>query len=141
MAIKGHGVIFEVGDEETVADSETWTKIAKVIDITPPNVESDDIDCSHMESPEQFAEYDPGWAEAGECTLTIQFAADENERVYGLFRQKKGFRMVFNQGSRWQFNGYIKAFGNEVDRKGIITAPITVKISGKPEFVKNPPTP
>jgi hypothetical protein len=54
--------------------------------------------------------------------------------VYGLFRLDKNFRITFVDTSKWALSGYIKSFGNEVDREDIITANITVKISGKPTF-------
>lgn len=138
MATKGHSTKLEFGNQANYADSTTWTEFAEITEITPPNVEADDIETSHMQSPEQFKEFDPGWADGGEVELTINFDKDQNETVYGLFRQKKGFKMTFVDGSAWKFNGYIKAFGNEVDREGIITAPITLKISGKPVFEKAP---
>jgi len=137
MATKGHSTKLEFGDAATVAGSTTWTPLAKITEITPPNsIEAEDIDVSHMESADQFNEYDPGWAEGGEVECTIQYDKEQNEDVYALFRVPKGFRAVFVDGSKWNFNGYIKAFGNEVERKGIVTAKITIKISGKPEFVK-----
>ena len=47
---------------------------------------------------------------------------------------REGYRMTLADGSMWEFDGYIKSFGNEIDRAGIITVPITIKISGDPEF-------
>jgi hypothetical protein len=141
MAVKGSKVRFDFGDAATVADTTSWTSFAKVLEVTPPKIEGEDIDVSHMESADEFEEFDPGWANGGEPEIKIQFEKTQNETVYGLFRQKKGFRMVvadapYPSGSKWKFNGYIKGFANEVDRKGIVTADITIKISGKPEFEK-----
>jgi hypothetical protein len=136
MATKGHSTKLEYGDEDTYEDSETFTALAKVTELGGISIEGEDIDVSHMESVEQFAEFDPGWADAGEVEATLQFEKTQNETVYGLFRQPKGFRMVFSEGSKWGFSGYIKGFSNEVERKGIVTAKVTIKISGKPVFVK-----
>jgi len=138
MATKGHSTKLEFGDAATVAGSTTWTPVAKITEITPPNaIEAEDIDTSHMESPDQFNEYEPGWAEGGEVELTIQYDKEQNEDVYALFRVPKAYRITFVDGSKWHLNNsYVKAFGNEVERKGIVTAKITIKISGKPEFVK-----
>src|SRR3954469_23071654 len=101
MSTKGHSTKLEFGDAATVAGSTTWTPVAKVTELTPPNVEAEDIDVSHMESPEQFEEFDPGWANGGEVEATIQFEKTENETVYGLFRQPKGYRLSFVDGSKW----------------------------------------
>ena len=133
---KGHSTIIEFGDAETHTDSSVWVKLARVTEVTPPRPEAADIDVSHMDSPEQFNEFDPGWADAGELEFALQFEKEQAETVYGFFRQKKGYRVVFVDGSQWALTGYIKSFGDEIDREGIITSGVTVKVSGKPEFVK-----
>jgi hypothetical protein len=134
MATKGHSTKLAYGDAANYADSETWTDFAKITEITPPNVEADDIDISHMDSPDQFKEFTAGWADGGEVECTIQFAKAANAAVYGLFRQDKGYKVTFVDGSTWELNGYMKAFGNEVEREGIVTANVTIKVSGKPVF-------
>jgi hypothetical protein len=141
MATKGSKTRFEFGNGITVAESTTWTPFAKVLEVHPPKIKADDIDTSHMESEEEFKEFDPGWAEGGDVEIKIQFEKVQNETIYGLFRQPKGYRMVFNDapqpsGSKWKFSGYINGFANEVDRAGIVTADVTVKITGKPVFEK-----
>lgn len=111
------------------------TDLAKVTDIKPPKVDADDIDVSHMESPEQFKQFAAGWANGGEVECTIQFDKTKNAAIYGAFRKNRVFRVTFFDGSVWGFKGYIKGFGNEVEREKIVTATITAKVSGKPLFV------
>lgn len=142
MSVKGSKTRFEFGDQPTFGASTVWTAFAKVVEIgSGVKVEADDIETSHMESPDDFKEWDPGWADGGEVQFKIQFEKAHNEVVYGLFRQPKGFRMILPDaplpsGSKWKFNGYIKGFGNESERTGLTTADITIKIVGKPEFEK-----
>jgi hypothetical protein len=47
-----------------------------------------------------------------------------------------GFRITYADGSKWAFSGYIKAYGDEVEREGIVTTSVTIKVSGKPVFTK-----
>jgi hypothetical protein len=105
-----------------------------VTEIDGIEVEADDIETSHMESPNQFKEFTAGWADAGEVDFVIQFKKENAGTVWGLFRQDKSFEVKFKDGSTWTFNGYLKKFGTETDREGIITVPLTAKISGEPEF-------
>jgi hypothetical protein len=135
----GHSTKFEFGDAATYAISTTWTEIAQILEIGPPEVEADDIETSNMQSPEQFKTFDPGWADAGEIEVTLQYEKAEAVTLYGLFRIKKGFRMTFEDTSKWSLNGYIKKFGGEIDREGVITQTITVKVSGKPVFAAAAP--
>lgn len=139
MAVKGYQTQFQYGDGDSVAHSSAWTDFATIDDIKPPKVESGDIDVSHMQSPNSFKEYVAGWAEGGEFEVKIQFEKAQNATIYGLFRKPKGYRIVFPDapapsGSKWKADGYIKSFANEVDREGIITADIVVKITGEPDF-------
>lgn len=134
MPTKGYNTKFEYGDQATHTGSTTWTEFAQIKDIKPPKVEADDIDISHMQSPDMFREYSAGWADGGELEVQVQFSKTDNATVYGLFRQDKGFRMTFADGSRWKLNGYIKTFSNELEKDGIVTATIGVKVSGKPVF-------
>ena len=87
-----------------------------------------------MTSPEQFKQFDPGWADAGEVSLTVQYEKTAATSIYGIFRQPKLFKMTFEDLSTWEFSGYLKKIGGEIDREGVITQELTVKISGKPTF-------
>lgn len=146
MATKGTKVRLEFGNGADVASSTTWTPIAKIVDISPPQITADDIDVSNMDSPgadegKPFRQFDPGWADAGEVELTIQFEKNQQETLFNLHRTPKGWRMMFPDaphpsGSRWMLDGYIRDFGNTVDREGIIQTTIVMKISGEPEFIK-----
>jgi hypothetical protein len=133
---KGHSTVIEYGDQPTFADSITWTAFANVTGVTPPTPEADDIDVSHMGSEGQFKEFTAGWADGGEVEVTLQYNKDQATTIYGLFRQNKGFRITFSDESYWGLTGYIKSFGDEIDREGIITTTVTIKVSGKPTFVE-----
>jgi hypothetical protein len=131
---KGHHTIIKVGDADNHLDAATWTRLGNVTELTPFTADADDIDVSHMESIDQWREFDPGWAEAGEIEVTLQYVKSENATIYGLFRVKRGYQIEFSDGSVWEFDGFINSFGNEAEREDIITTTVGVKISGKPAF-------
>ena len=137
MAAKGSKTKLAYGNQPTAAASTTWTDLATITDITPPEVGADDIDVSHMESPNEYKQFQPGWADSGEVTVTVQMDKTQQAALWALFRVPKGFRITFNDvptGSTWKFDGYINKFGNEVERAGIVTAKLTVKVTGEPLF-------
>lgn len=136
MPVKGHSTQLHFGDADTYADSETWTQISGITEITPVNVEAEDVDVSSMDSPEQYDEFDPGWASASDVEATLHYEKEKQEDVLALFRVPKGYKTTFSDGSHWGFSGYLKAVGNEVERKGIVSLKVKFKISGKPVFVK-----
>ncbi len=145
MAVKGNKTTLEFGDAATAAGSVTWTPVAAILDITPPKIEGDDIETTNMDNPIDasgvpFKTFDPGFADAGTVDCKIQFSKAQNAALYALFRIQKGWRMRFPDapspsGSKWEWDGYIKSFANEVDREQLVTADISIKVSGgKPVF-------
>ncbi len=139
MAQKGSKTKIAYGSAATY-DTSSFTNFATVLSVKPPKVEADDIETSHMDSPEDYKEFVAGWADGGTVSATIQFEKTQNAAIYALFRQDKGFKITFpdatdpTAGSTWKFNGFIKTFANEVEREKLITADIDIKISGKPVF-------
>ena len=142
MAVKGSQTELFYGNGTTVANTSIWTPVATILDIKPPKVEADDIETSHMQTPNQVKTFDPGWADAGELECQIQFEKVQNATLYSLFRVPRAWRMRFSDlpspsGSKWEFeNSYIKSFANEVDREQLVTADIVIKISGPPVFTQ-----
>lgn len=134
--VKGADTTIAYGNGASVGESNSFTPFAAVTEITPFSVEADDIDTSHMTTAERWKTFEAGWADAGEVEFTIQFDSDETETVFGLFRQNKGFQLKFSDDSTWSFTGYVKAFGDQIDREEYVTTDITIKVSGKPEFDK-----
>lgn len=134
MATKGHGV--KIGHAAPgTAVSGTFTDFARVTTIGNIEIEADDIETSNMDSPNQFKEFAAGWADAGEVEITAQFDKSDAADVWALFRQDKTFRIEWRDGSKLKIGGYVKKFGVETDREGLVTVPLTLRISGEPELV------
>lgn len=130
----GHSTKFYYGTLPTQNASTSWFEIGQITEISPPELEADDVEVSNMQSPEQFKQFDPGWADAGEVELTVQYTKAQATTLYGIFRQPKLFKIQFEDGSVWEYQGYVKKLGGEIDREGVITQTVTTKISGKPTF-------
>lgn len=127
------------GDAATVTASTTWTPFVDVTEITPPKPTAAKIDTTHMESADEYKEQEPGLAEVDDVELKVQFSKDQAAAVYAMFRVKKGFRIQFADGSKWEINGFISGYGDEIDREGIVSTTITIAVSGKPVFTKAGP--
>jgi hypothetical protein len=117
----------------------TFVDYAKVTDINGISIEADDIETSNMDSPgaaegTPWKEFTAGWADGGTVELKLQFDKTQADTIYGAFREDKSFRILFVDGSAWTFNGFIKKFGNEIEREKLVTVSATVKVSGEPLF-------
>lgn len=131
---KGYQSKIFYGNQPTAAASTTWTAFAGVTEITPPKPSAAKIDSTHMESPDEYKEQEPGLAEVDDVECKIQFEKTQAAAVYALFRAKKGFKVEFADGSTWLLNGFISGYGDEVDREGIVSTTVTIAVSGKPVF-------
>src|SRR5256885_8245007 len=95
MAQKSFKTRIDVGDAATDQTSTQWTPFVRVLEIKPPPLKSDDIETTHLESPDEFKEFEPGLGDAGESTFKVQWDADQTADVMALFRIKRGFRIVY----------------------------------------------
>lgn len=141
MAQKSFKTRIDSGDLDTWQTSTTWTPFAKVLEIKPPGLKADDIETTNLESPDEFKEWEPGLGDAGESTFKLQWEATQNAAVLALFRQKKGFRIVYADapypsGSKLRFNGWINGIeGEAIQKDNVVEAMVTVRVVGKPDFL------
>lgn len=132
--IEGHSAKLYYGssNDHTTA---TWTKIGLLTELTPPTFEVDDIETSYMESPEQWKEFIAGWKDAGEIEGTAQFqSADYSTLLSSVLGENLSFKIESKDGSTITCNGFMSTLGQEIEREGIVTVPIGIKLSGKPAF-------
>jgi hypothetical protein len=136
MATKGFKTTFGYGaaGEDGQPGSGPFTNLAKVLDINGVSVEAEDIETSNMDSVEAWKTFTAGWGSVGDVELKLQFDKDSAGDIYGLFRLDKTFQVKFVDGSTWVLAGFMKKFGNEVEREKLVTVSVTVKCSGKPVF-------
>lgn len=143
MSTPGYNTRLAYGNMPTASGSSIWTEFAEVDSITPPSLEADDIETSHMTTPGQVKTFIAGWADPGEIEMTIAFQKAQAATVYDLFRKQRGYRVEFNDhpspsGSKLLCDGYIKSIGPEVDRENLTVVNVTIKASGEVTFIPSP---
>lgn len=143
MSVPGYMTRISYGNMPTASGSTTFTPFAAVIDITPPSLESDLIETTHLTTPGQMKTFMAGYGDAGEAEFQLEFEKSQATTVYDLFRVQKGYQVEFNDapspsGSKLRFDGFISKVGPEVDRENLTTLSITVKCSGAVEFIPSP---
>lgn len=65
----GYGSFFHISED----NGATWIELAEVFDITPPNDTVDEIDATHMQSPNRTREFIPGLIDPGEASFEMNF--------------------------------------------------------------------
>lgn len=126
----GYGATYGIGDG---ASPETYRAIAEAVNIVPPGVTVEDIDITHLQSPERFREFVASVKSSTDVTFTCN-ATKQNVAV--LFAQvgiTQNMRITSNAeiGKQWKFRGYVKeiAYG-ELSIDDRLTIDVTVKVKG-----------
>ncbi len=133
----GFGTLFKRGNG---ASSELFSSVAEVKSISGPNLSMETIDATHMESPTGFREMLPSFKSGGEVTVELNFlpGASNHQNLLTDFsnRTLRNFQIVWptTPAVTWGFSGYITAFAPNVAVDDILSASMTVTISGAPDF-------
>jgi hypothetical protein len=140
-ALHGYGASFERGDG---GSPESFAAISEVVSITPPAPEEEQIDASHLKSPDAYREFISGLTDPGECTFEMNFIpggasfpllrADRDAKV------KRNYRIVFpdTPNSIVTFAAKVTTIAPEVPLDDKMSASVTLKVSGKPVWSTAP---
>lgn len=124
----GNGAQFQI--ESTTPG--TFTAVAEVYDITPPNETTDIIDVSHMMSTDR--EFIMGLTDPGECSFEMNFVPGSASEALLLAakaaRAAKNFRIVFPNLATWTFGGLLTGYEPAMPNDDKMTCTVTIKVTG-----------
>lgn len=139
-AIFGLGTQLQAGDGQV---PQNFTTIAEVRSISGPSMTTDILDVTSHESQFGVREFKAGLIDPGELTFDLAFQPGEpthGSRV-GLQRDQldrtvRTYHLVFPPtiGFTWEFLGIITGLPLTFPIDEVITASVTVKITGLPDF-------
>lgn len=131
-AILGFGTLFQTSDGNSPA---TWSTVAEVISISPPEISRDNIDTSHENGPNEWRQNMPGLTSPGEVKLEFNFVPGGSayddlfvELADQLVRTR---RIVFPNGAILGFSAFLTALGSEAAIDSQIKAMATFQLSGQ----------
>ncbi len=130
------------------AGGTAWSNIGQVKDTTMPNITTADIDTTTQDDAvgDYYRTYLPGIPDAGNFTFEINWDPNDADHAQGVgtgllgnFEQNgctmPAWRVTPNMCSGtaiWTFDGYVNSFSGVIPLEGVLTASVSVKISGKP---------
>lgn len=134
QARSGYGTQLWIGDG---GGPETFTKVAEVESVTPPDVNLGTADATHMESDDAFMEDVATMLSTGEATVGLNFLpSDPTQRMLAdaqYNRRRTNFRIVFPGGAkRMSFAGHITKIGRALPKDDRMSMTVTIKGTGKP---------
>lgn len=131
-ATAGVGTTLQVGDG---ASPEIFSTIAEVLTIGGPEISSEDIEVTNMDSPSGFKEFISGLTDAGAITFDANWIKSTQQTQV---RDDVGAGTARNYRITWpdspatiaNFNARATAFSMSTDPNAQLQASISLKISG-----------
>jgi hypothetical protein len=131
----GYGSVFQIQTENS---PDTYVALAELTNITPPSFTYDQIDVTHMESPNRLREFISGLGDAGECSFDMNFipGSTSDDRLFELMNlpvgtlRRRNCRISFPNGTTWSFSGELVGYEPTIPVDDKMSATTTFKVSG-----------
>jgi hypothetical protein len=109
-----------------------YFELKEVKDVTPPNLQVDDVDVTHYQSPGRTREYIAGFIEGGEAACTMNRVPGSATEDLILLLQSTGARtlvkVTWPNGIIWTFRGHVKGYETTSPVDGVMEATATWKV-------------
>lgn len=134
QAMIGYGTKFQI---ERADSPNEWDDIAEVINVTPPNFTTDQVDVTHNQSPNRTREFIPGLIDPGEASFEMNFVPStsltSSDRILQALRDSGDVatcRIVYPNDVTWEFFGSLTGYEITSATEDKMTATVTIKVSG-----------
>ena len=113
-----------------------YTPLAEVLSVTPPSINVETVETTHMGSDDGFREYIASLKDGGEVTVNLNYVEASATLLQTLvLAGVETWRITFPGSSTFAFSGIPTAFAFDdvvIDSK--IAMSLTIKVTGKPTF-------
>ena len=114
--------------------------VANLTSIGEIGVESEEIDATDLDSPNNYKEFIAGSKDAGEVPIAGNIKNESNvEKMLALAESQslEDWEVTYPSGAKWSFKAFVKSFKDgEKTPDGLATFTATLRISGKPTYTK-----
>jgi hypothetical protein len=134
-AVLGYGSKFYIGNTNSPP---TYTQLEEVTNITPPSSEVDQVEVTHMQSPDRRREYIDGLIDPGECSFEMNYIPGSDSDL--LLRdildtpvgesRTRSCRIDYPNGFRDTFDANLQTYEPNVPTGEQMTATVTFKVTG-----------
>jgi predicted secreted protein len=134
-ALLGYGSVFEI-----VSDSspDLFVALAEVKSITPPSIDVDQVEVTHMQSPNRYREFISGLLDGGEASFEMNFVpgSTSDDRLFELLNlptgvsRRRACRISYPNGVTWSFDAEVTGYEPDVPFDDAMVATVTLKVTG-----------
>lgn len=113
----------------------SFTPVVNVTSIGGPAIEVDDVNVTVLaNSTDMYKRFLAAWADAGVIEAEGFFDPTQYGTLLTNVRTANQWQIVFSNGSKIGFSGYIKGLKADNPLEETVTTPFTIKVSGPPTF-------
>ncbi|MET3662501.1 phage tail tube protein [Aquamicrobium ahrensii] len=129
-AMIGYSTLFDISQD----NGASWITMGEVYDITPPSDTVDQVDVTHMQSPNRRREFIAGLSDPGSAAFEMNFVPGSPsdlkiQEIRGTGEQVL-CRITFPNAVTWQFSGQIESYEPAIPTEDKLTASVSFKVSG-----------
>jgi hypothetical protein len=118
-----------------ILNGSSYTNVAEVTSITPPQYSRDAIEATHHGSPNTYREYVPGMIDGGEVSLEINYIPSNADVIITAVQAGTGqFKITHPNAISVTFNAIVTAYSPETPLDGKMNAKVTFKVTGRPTW-------
>lgn len=141
-AIIGYGTTVFISD---TASPGVYTQLQEVIEVTPPNAQTDDVEATHFTSDNRTREYIAGLIEGGEAAVGMNRIPGSATEILLMGLQtsaeRRSIRIVWPNNTIWEFVGHVKGYETSSPIDDRMTATCTFKVDGAQTITIPSPAP
>ena len=141
-AIIGYGTTVYIGDSSSPG---LYTQLQEVTEVTPPNLQVDDVEATHFTSDNRTREYIPGLIEGGEASVGMNRIPGSATEILLMGLQTAGtrvaVRIIWPNTTTWEFVGHVKGYETASPIDDRMTATATFKVDGAQTITIASPAP
>jgi len=133
-AITDDGMIGFDSTVEVETTTGVWFELGLVGNVTPPNEQVDEVDITHMKSPDATRQFIQGLANPGDMTMDINYVpgndTDEYIIAWRASRETRNVRITYPTDVVDTFPAFVKGYAPSLavgDKSG---AQLTLKVAG-----------
>jgi len=131
--IDAFGIALQRGDG--VTPTEAFATIAKVTNVSGPEIERETYDVTAHDSEDGWREFIGGLKDAGEVSIEINYDPSVHDDLVADFEDTapRNYKLVFPGGlGTWALKLILTGFSQEAPVDDKLSAELTFKVSGKP---------
>jgi hypothetical protein len=119
-ALLGYGSRFLI---ESLSSPNVYEDLGEVFNITPPSATVDQVDVTHMQSPDRRREFISGLIDGGECSFEMNYIPGPDER-------RRTCRIIYPNSIVHTFDAELTGYEPSVPTDDKMTATVTFKVTG-----------